>query len=113
MFCVRWPMDVTKEDDYFTTMRMPNKSKTKNPTAQNEPCVLAKQVEQCFFITDPSSPSRVVVRRGKRALIGMDGVTDEKDFDDLVGDLMVEEPDEDDATYTKRRTRTTLPRSSV
>ena len=112
MFRVRWATDVTKEDEYFTTMRMPDKSKTKNPTAQNEPWILAKHVEQCFFITDPSRPSRVVVRRGKRALVGMDGVADEKDFDGLVGDPMMEESDEDEKTYKLRRTRTTLPRSS-
>jgi hypothetical protein len=62
-----------------------NKSKTKNPTAQNEPWVLARHVEQCFFITDPSRPSRVVVRSGKRALVRIDGVADEQDFDGLVG----------------------------
>ncbi|KAK1609673.1 hypothetical protein QYE76_033346 [Lolium multiflorum] len=61
MFRVRWATDVTKEDAYVTTMRLPPKSKTKNPTAQNEPWVLAKHVEQCFFITDPSRPSRVVL----------------------------------------------------
>ena len=73
--------------------------------------MLAKHVEQCFFITDPSRPSRVVVRRGKRAAVGMDGVANKKDFDGLVGDPMMEEPDEDVATYTSRRRRTTLPRS--
>ena len=113
MFRVRWATDVTKEDEYFTTMRMPDKSKTKNPTAQNEPWILAKHVEQCFFITDPSRPSRVVVRRGKRALVGMDGVANEKDFDGLVGDPMMEETDEDDKIYKLRRTRTTLPRSGL
>ena len=88
-----------------------NKSKTTNATTQNEPWVLANHVEQCFFITDPSRPSRVVVRRGKRAVVKMDGVANEKDFDGLVGDPMMEEPDEDDATYTSRRSWTTLPRS--
>ena len=94
-------------------MRLPDNSKTKNPSAQNEPWVLAKHVEQCFFITDPSKPSRVVVRRGKRALVRMDGVADERDFDGLVRDPMMEEPDEYDKTYTLRRRRTTLPRSSL
>ena len=92
---------------------MPNKSKTKKTTAQNEPSVLANHVEQCFFISDPSRPIRVIVRRGKRSLVGMDGVTDEKYFDGLLRDPMMEKPDEDDATYTKRRTRTMLPRSSA
>ena len=88
-----------------------NKSKTTNATAQNEPWVLAKHVEQCFFITDPSRPSRVVVRRGNRTAVGNDGVANENDFDGLVGDPMMEEPDEDDGIYIKRRSRTTLPRS--
>jgi hypothetical protein len=43
----------------------------------------------------------------------MDGVVDEQDFDDLVEDPMMEEFDEDDKTYTKRRSRTTLPRTGV
>ena len=67
-------------------------------------------MEQCFFITDPSKPSRVVVRRGKRAVVGMDGVVSEIDFDGPLGDPMMEEPDEDEAPYTTRRSRTTLPR---
>jgi hypothetical protein len=115
MFRVRWATNITKEDEYFTTMCMPkaNKSKTKNHTTQNEPWVLARHVEQCFFITDPSMPSCVVARGGKRALVGMDGVADEQDFDGLGGDPMMEESDEDYATYTKRRSRTTLPRTGV
>jgi hypothetical protein len=113
MFRVRWAKAIVKEDKYFTTMCIPeaNKSKTTNATAQNEPWVLAKHVHQCFFITDPSRPSRVVVRRGKRNVVGMDGVATETDFDGLVGDPMMEEIDEDDATYTTRRSRTTLPTS--
>jgi hypothetical protein len=115
MFRVRWATNITKEGKYFTTMCMPeaNKSKTKNPTAQNEPWVLARHVEQCFFINEPSRPIRVVVRSGKRALVGMDGVANEQDFNGLVGDPMMEESDEDDATYTKRGSRTTLPRTGV
>jgi hypothetical protein len=56
-----------------------------NVTAKNDPWVLASQVDQCFFITDPTKPTRVVVRRGKRNIIGMDGVANEKDFD-MYGD---------------------------
>ena len=40
------------------------------------------------------------------------GVADERDFDGLVGDPMMEETDEDDETYTLRRRRTTLPARS-
>ena len=59
MFRVRWAKSVLKEDRYFTTMVIPEaKSKTAcaNVTAKNEPWVLASQVDQCFFITDPSNP---------------------------------------------------------
>ncbi|KAK1691934.1 hypothetical protein QYE76_008631 [Lolium multiflorum] len=79
----RWAKSVTKEDRYFTTMFLPeaNKSKSTNATAQNEPWVLAEHVHQCFFITDPSRPSRVIVRRGKRTIVGMDGVANEEDFE--------------------------------
>src|SRR4051812_20010584 len=74
MFRVRWAKSVVKEDRHFTTMVIPeakSKSAVANITAKNEPWVLASQVDQCFYITDPSKPSRVVVRRGKRNIIGM------------------------------------------
>ncbi|KAK1664268.1 hypothetical protein QYE76_052427 [Lolium multiflorum] len=115
MFRIRWAKNVTKEDRYFTTMFLPeaNKSKSTNATAQNEPWVLAEHVHQCFFITDPSRPSRVIVRRGKRTIVGMDGVANEEDFEGQVGDPMMEESEDEDTTYTTRRSRTTLPRSLV
>ena len=69
------------------------KSTTVNAIAKNEPWVHAKHVTQCFFITDPSNPSRVVVRRGKRKIIGMDGVANEQDFDKY-GDPRIEHDDE-------------------
>ena len=47
------------------------KSATMNAIAKNEPWLHAKHVTQCFFITDPCNPSHVVVRRGKRNIIGM------------------------------------------
>jgi hypothetical protein len=66
-------------------------------------------VDQCFFITDPPKPSRVVVRRGKRNIIGMDGVANEQDFDKY-GDPKMEDDDDDEVPYTTRRSRTTLPK---
>ena len=67
-------------------------------------------MDQCFFITDPPKPSRVVVRRGKRKIIGMDGVANEKDFD-MYGDPKMEHDDDDEVSaYTTRRSRTTLPK---
>ena len=71
---------------------------------------MAKKVAQCFFITDPSKPSRVVVRRGKRNIAGMDGVTHEQDFGQY-GDPKLED-DDDTRPYTTRRSRTTLPPQS-
>ena len=112
MFLVRWAKSVLKEDRYFTTMVIPEaKSKTAgaNVTVKNEPWVLASQVDQCFFITDPSNPSRVVVRKGKRKIIGMDGVANEQDFDKY-GDPKMEHDDDDEVLYTTRRSRTTLPK---
>jgi hypothetical protein len=69
-----------------------------NITAQNEPWLLGKHVTQCFIITDPTKPSRVVVRRGKRNIIGMDGVANEEDFDQY--DDPMEDDDKDNTTYT-------------
>ena len=112
MFCVRWAKSFVKEDRYFTTMVIPKaKSKTAGAkvTMKYEPWVLASQVEQCFFITDPQKPSRVVVRRGKRSIIGMDGAANELDFDQY-GDSKMEDDDDDEAPYTTRRSRTTLPK---
>src|SRR3954466_7328682 len=103
MFHVRWAKRVIKEDRYFTTMVIPEaKSKTAgaNFTVKNEPWVLASQVDQCFFITDPSKPSRVVARRGKRKIIGTDGVANEQVFDKY-GDPKIEHDDDDElASYT-------------
>ena len=114
MFRVRWAKSVEREDRYFTTMVIPEAAKSKaagaNVAAKNEPWVLATKVDQCFFITDPTKPSRVVVRRGKRNIIGMDGVANEQDFDQY-GDPKIEDDDDyDAATYITRRKRTTLPK---
>jgi hypothetical protein len=87
MFRIRWAKSVRKEDRYFTTRSIPEakstttKSRAAHVIAKAEPWVLATQVDQCFFITDPTAPSRVVVRRGKRRIIGMDGVTNDEYFD--------------------------------
>ena len=81
------------------------KSKTAgaNVTVKNESWVLASQVDQCFFIIDPPKPSHVVVRRGKRKIIGMDGVANEQDFDKY-GDPKIEHDDDDEVSaYTTRR----------
>ena len=81
MFRVRWAKNVRNDEDYFTTMVIPKvvpieTVNVKAITAKNEPWVLAKQVAQCFYIVDPTKPSRHVVRRGKRSIVGIDGVID-------------------------------------
>jgi hypothetical protein len=68
MFRVRWAKNVVKEDRYFTTMVIPeaiSKTAGANVTMKNEPWVLASQVDQCFFITDLTKPTRVVMREEK------------------------------------------------
>ena len=107
MFRVRWAKSVTPEDRYFITMSIPKAKSSANVTAQNEPWVLAKHCTQCFFIIDSSKPIRVVVRRGKRNIIGIDGVANE-DYNQY-GDPMREDDDDDEA-YVKRRSKTTLPK---
>ena len=114
IFRVRWARrsTVMKENKYFATMVIPEAGSTSssvNVTAQNEPWVLAKHVSQCFFITYPCRPIRMVVRRGKRNIIGM---ADEDDFD-IFGDPNIEDDEDDDdrTKYTTRRSRMTLPRS--
>ena len=108
MFRVRWAKNVTTEDRYFITMSIPSSKLSANVTAQNEPWVLAKHCTQCFFITDPSITSRLVVRRGKRNIARMDGVANEEDFDKY-GDSNIEHDNNNQETYTTQRSRTTLP----
>jgi hypothetical protein len=109
MFRVRWAKSVQKEGRYFTTMVIPDAS-AKNASAKNEPWVLASQVDQCFFITDPSKPSRVVVRRGKRSIIGMEGPANDQDLEKN-GDPKIEEEFDKyfDKPTTAGRRKTTLP----
>jgi hypothetical protein len=89
MFWVRWAKNIEKEGRYFTTMVIPEAKSNANIQAKNEPWVLASQVDQCFFITDPVRPSRIVIRRGKRSIIGMEGAATEQDFDKY-GDPKIE-----------------------
>ena len=71
-----------------------SKSAGANVTAKNENWVFAEHVAQCFFITDPSKPSHVVVRRGHRSIIGMDGVANVDDYDQY-GDTKMEIDDDE------------------
>jgi hypothetical protein len=81
-------------------------------TSQNEPLIFAKDMDQCFFITDPIKPSCVVMRRGKRNIIGIHGVANEDDFDQN-GYPKEEENDKQDEKHTgSQKSRTMLPTST-
>ena len=99
LFRVRWvPMkDVVVEDHNFTTVIIPppttaesRKVKSREVNPREEPFILAKQVAQVFYIRDPKNKKRHVVRKGKRSIVGVDGVVDEEDYDQF------DDPDTDD-----------------
>nr|AAX92780.1 transposon protein, putative, CACTA, En/Spm sub-class [Oryza sativa Japonica Group]ABA93324.1 transposon protein, putative, CACTA, En/Spm sub-class [Oryza sativa Japonica Group] len=46
----------------------------------DEPFVLVKQVEQIFYIKDPSNKKMHIVRDGKRRIVGVDNVVDEEEY---------------------------------
>ena len=79
LFHVRWAKSVQKEERGFITMSLPEarqeSPKSVRVTAQYDPWVFAKDVSQCFYITDLAKLSRVIIRRGKRNIIGMDSTT--------------------------------------
>jgi hypothetical protein len=108
MFRVRWAEKIIIDEDNFITMViLPptpiEEINVKAISAKKEPWVLAKQVTQCFYITDPKAPTRVVMRRGKRSIVGVDGVVDEEDYDQF-DDPDTDEDDEDtqDSGPTRR-----------
>ena len=90
--------------------------KGKRVSAYKEPWVLAKQVTQCFYIIDPLAEDHVIVRRGKRSIVGVDGVVDEEDYNQFdEPDMDAGADDDGDGTPTStststpnRRDRTTL-----
>jgi len=112
MFRVRWAKQVLQEDDYFTTMVIPPRNESVNVlaiSALNGPWVLAKTVSQCFYIKDPIKPSRVVYRRGKRSIVGMDEVNDKEDYDQF-DDYPTEQ---EGVKHVSRRRRSTLPNDDI
>ena len=97
MFRVRWvnQKDIKVEDHNFTTVVLPPATtiedrKVKYIRPQDEPWILAKQVGQVFYITDPLNKNRHVVRKSKRSIVGVDGVVDEEDYDQF------DDPESDD-----------------
>ena len=86
MFRIRWARDVRHEDHRFTTMILPkevprHQVNVKRISALLEPWQFASKCKQVFFIEDPIAKNRVVVRRGKRSIVGVDGVTSQQDYE--------------------------------
>lgn len=74
---------------------------------KDEPFVLARQVVQVFYVTDPANKKRHVVLQGKRRIVGVENVVDEEEynqFDDLppFGDgIRLDEEQGDEASYMR------------
>ncbi|XP_074299528.1 uncharacterized protein LOC141630649 [Silene latifolia] len=49
----------------------------------HEPFILASQAKQVFYIEDPLDKRSSVVRYGKRRILGVEGVVDEEEYDQL------------------------------
>ncbi|KAL9225975.1 hypothetical protein vseg_001839 [Gypsophila vaccaria] len=49
----------------------------------DDPFILASQAKQVFFVQDPLDNRRSIVRYGKRRILGVDGVVDEEEYDQL------------------------------
>ena len=47
---------------------------------KDEPFVLANQVVQVFYVTDPTNKKRHVVLNGKRRIVGVENVVDEEEI---------------------------------
>jgi Domain of unknown function (DUF4216) len=48
---------------------------------QSDPFILAKQVNQVFYIMDPSNKKWHVVLHGRRQIVGVGNVVDEEEYD--------------------------------
>jgi hypothetical protein len=104
LFRCRWvTLSQVKVDKYgFTTVDL-------STTAyKDDPFVLANQVAQIFYVTDPANKRRHVVRDSKRSIVGVDDVVDEDGYNqfDQVPSLhddktVEEEPNQDEATYIR------------
>lgn len=107
MFRVRW----TKGESHgFRTMVLPPEipreqvDVTKIP-AREEPWVFAKQCKQVFYIDDPANKGRVVVRRGKRSIVGVDGVTSQENYEGFHDPTTVADDEEVERTILTRKRR--------
>ena len=74
---------------------------------KDEPFVLANQVVQVFYVTDPANKKRHIVLHGKRRIVGVENVVDEEEynqFDELPpfgNGIRVEEEEHDETSYIR------------
>jgi Domain of unknown function (DUF4216) len=47
---------------------------------EDDPFILAQHAQQVFYVTDPANKKLYVVLPGKRHIIGVENVMDEKDY---------------------------------
>nr|ABA95070.1 transposon protein, putative, CACTA, En/Spm sub-class [Oryza sativa Japonica Group] len=70
----------------------------------DEPFVLAKQVEQIFYIQDPANKKLHVVRDGKRRIVGVDNVVDEEEYNQNLHvrpQIDLDDDPEDEVAYAR------------
>lgn len=70
----------------------------------DEPFVLAKQVEQIFYIKDPANKKLHVVRDGKRRIVGVDNVVDEEEYNQNLHvrpQIDLDDDPEDEVAYAR------------
>ena len=74
---------------------------------KDEPFVLANQVVQVFYVTDPANKKRHVVLHGKRRIVGVENVVDEEEynqFDELPpfgNGIRVDDEQRDETSYVR------------
>ena len=77
LFRCQWVLleEINTESEWFTTVDL---TKT---AYRDDPFVLARDVMQVFYARDNTTKGRLkVVLKGKRKIVGVDGVTNEEDY---------------------------------
>ena len=70
-----WLEEINTDSEGFSTVDL-----TKTAYG-DDPFVLARDIMQVFYARDNKTKGRLkVVLKGKRKIVGVDGVTDEKDY---------------------------------
>jgi hypothetical protein len=79
LFRCKWvPLSQVKVDEYRKT----SVNKTKM-AYHKDPFILASDATQIFYVEDPLHKNCHVVMRGKRRVLGVEGVADEDEYDEF------------------------------